>query len=67
MSKPSGFTRLANKLAPFIEPPPGILLTTIAGLPGICFWKNGALNRAQVSPPPPSLKGMTNSIVLPAK
>ena len=67
MVSPSGLARAANRLAPLVDPPPGSFTTTTTGLPGRYFDKSGALNRAQVSEPPPAENGMIHSIVLPAK
>ena len=63
MVSPSGRARVAKTLAPFVDPPPGSFTTTTVGLPGRYFCKSGALNRAQVSDPPPGANGMMNSIV----
>jgi hypothetical protein len=41
-------------------------MTTTVGLPGRYFDRNGALNRAQVSEPPPGENGMIHSIVSPS-
>jgi hypothetical protein len=40
---------------------------TIVGLPARYLLRNGALNRAQTSEPPPTENGITHSIVLPEK
>jgi hypothetical protein len=64
---PSSCSCSWNQLAPLVEPAPGMNFTTTVGLPGSSSDKSGAKKLAHLAEPPVSEKGMTYSIVLPAK